>query len=142
MKENLIMGNKHYFNKEIAYPLIMAYRLGYDCENEIEEYDFLKELFDFLLTELNARIDGASYLLEEVKVGENIDDALFENDDKFILDDFDEEEIKFDDNCQLIAIKRLKALQTFKEAIDILFNMFYNRNVKDLEKLVIDNQRR
>ena len=65
-----------------------------------------------------------------------------ENEDKFILEDFDDDEVIYDDNCQLIAIKRLKALQTFKEAIDILNNMFYNKNIKDLEKLVIDNQRR
>lgn len=129
------MSNKYYFDKEIAYPLNLVYRLGFE-EIAIEEFDFLKELFNFLLLELNGRINGATYLLEEVKIGDKINMDLIEDEDRYIFEDMDEDEIIFSEECQTIAYQRLKALQTFRDSIDILYNMFYDKNIKDLENLV------
>ena len=132
---------KYYFNKEIAYPFNLVYRVGYEAE-KIEDYDFLKDLFDSLLLELNGRINGANYLSDNMKVGDQIDLELIEEEDISIFNDEYTEEINFNEECQLIAVKRLKALQTFRDSIEILYRMFYNADVKDLEKLVKENARR
>lgn len=137
------MSNKYYFDKEIAYPFNLVYRLEYG-EEKIENTDFLKELFDFNIFELDGRINGATHLLEEVKVGEPIDMSLIEEEDLHIFADIGEDYEDgaiFDENCQAITVKRLKALKTFRDSLEILRNMFYNKDIADLEKLVKENGR-
>ena len=137
------MSNKYYFDKEIAFPFNLVYKLGMG-EAEIEKNDFLKELFNFTLWALNGRINGATYLLEEAKIGEPIDMGLIEAEDMYIFEgyeDCDFDAIIYNEECQAIAIKRLKALETFRDAIEILNNMFYKKDFEDLEKLVQANGR-
>lgn len=133
---------KYYANREMAVPFNLVYRIGME-KDSIENNDFLEELFKGLLLEIDGRMTGDLRLLEK-EIDSPLDMDFIEEEDKSIFDrlDIEEEEIIFNKNCRLIAKKRLEALQTFGDAIEIVYKMFYNSNQKELEKLVKDFQRR
>lgn len=134
--------NKYYANREIAFPFNLVYGMGMD-KDSIENKDFLEELFNGVLLEIDGRMTGNHILLEN-EIGYPLDMDNVEIVDKYIFDrlDIGEEEIIFDENCKLIVEKRLEALKTFGDAIELVYKMFYNSHQKELEKLVKDFQRR
>ena len=128
----------NYADKEMALPFDLVYRLGYD-RHSIDRKDFLEELFKGLLFEMSSRMSGAKLLLNE-DVGSKLDkDSIGDVD--FISEDIDADDIIFNKECQIIALKRFEALQTFHDAIMILYKMFYNSNLKDLENLIQKHER-
>jgi len=133
--------NKYYANREKAFPFLLVYRMGME-EDSIEYKDFLEELFKGLLLEIDGRITGGNILLED-GIGSPLDMDYIEDEDKVSIDkiNLEADEIIFDERCKLIVEKRLKALRTFGDAIEIVYNMFYNSNQKELEKLVKEFQR-
>ena len=133
---------KYYANREKAVPFNLVYRMGMERDS-IEHKDFLEELFKGLLLEIDGRMTGDHQLLEN-GIGSPLDMDCIEDEDKLTFDkiNLEEEEIIFDERCKLITEKRLKALQTFGDAIEIVYKMFYNSNQKELEDLVKEFQRR
>ena len=134
--------NKYYANREIAVPFNLFYRIGLEKES-IENKDFLEELFRGLLLEIDGRVTG-DYLLLEKEIGSPLDMDYIEDEDKRLFDnlEIEEDKIIFNETCKLIVEKRLEALNTFGDAIELVYKMFYNSNQKELENLVKEFQRR
>ena len=130
---------KYYADKERAFPFNLVYNVEMN-KLSIEQKDFLEDLFKNLLLEIDGRITG-NYLLLEKEIGSPLDMDSLEEEDLHLFENC-EEEIIYDEKCKLIVKKRIKALATFGEAIELLYKMFYNTNQKELENLIKDFQRR
>ena len=126
--------NKYYANKEIAFPFRMVYELGHEKES-IEKNDYLQDLFNQILFETESRITGAELLLKK-QLDSKMDTEIFEPEDESIfIADSDADELIFNEECQLIAQKRLEALTVFYEAINNVYELFYNNNISKLKRL-------
>ena len=104
--------NKYYANKEMAYPFDVINRLEYEKE-DIEQRNFLDDLFKSLLLEIDGRMIGAN-LLCEMSIGDVLDSSCVESEDEHILD----YSLIIDGRVLLMAKKRLDALKTFYDAIN------------------------
>lgn len=126
--------NKYYANKEMVLPFTLIHRLEYEKE-DIEQRDFLNELFQSLLLEIDGRMTGAS-LLSEMAIGDVLDSACVEDEDwnlyNSILLENDLDKLIVDEDVLLVTKKRLDAFKTF---YDIIKNAYHEY----AEKVVIDN---
>ena len=139
--------NKLYASKESVEPFNLVYRLGYEKES-IDGTDFLDGLFKSTLLEIGGRITGAELLLNN-KIGAVIDPEIAGEDTAAysllldIVSEIDDEngagDLIFNENCKLIAEKRLKALKTYYDAIDNLHKLFYNPNLAALKRMAESN---
>lgn len=112
--------NKYYANKEMAYPFDVINRLEYEKE-DIEKRNFLDDLFQSLLLEIDGRMIGAN-LLCEMAIGDVLDSSCVEDEDMYIYDivscEKDLDKLIVDEKVLLMAKKRLDALKTFYDAIN------------------------
>ena len=126
--------NKYYANKEMVLPFTLIHRFEYEKE-DIEQRDFLNELFQSLLLEIDGRMTGAS-LLGEMAIGDVLDSACVEDEDwnlyNSILLENDLDKLIVDEDVLLVTKKRLDAFKTF---YDIIKNAYHEY----AEKVVIDN---
>ena len=111
--------NKYYANREMVYPFCVINRLEYEKE-DIEQRNFLNDLFQSLLLEIDSRMVGAS-LLSEMAIGDVLDSDFVESEDEYTIDailcENDLDEIIIDEKVLLMAKKRLDAFKTFYDAI-------------------------
>ena len=130
--------NKYYANKEMALPFRFVYDLDHEKESIIQE-DYLRDLFRHVLFETESRITGAELLLEK-EVGSIMDINEFEDNDYNLFLEYEPEDIIYDESCQLIARKRLEALKVFHDAINDVYDLFYNNGdtLKDLDRISKD----
>lgn len=111
--------NKYYADREIIYPFRIIHRLDYE-KKDIERNDFLNELFQSLLLEIDGRMTGAT-LLSEMAIGDVVESDLVEDEDwnfyQSILLEMDSNKLVVDENVLLIAKKRFDAFKTFHDII-------------------------
>ena len=122
----VIYLNKYYANREMAYPFTVINQEDYEKES-IEQRNFINELFESLLLEIDGRLSGAS-LLCEMCAGDVLDSSYVENEDFYlyevILCEKDLNELIIDEDVLLIAKKRVDAFKTFYDAIDKAYKDF------------------
>ena len=111
--------NKYYANKEMVFPFKIVNQSEYE-KVDIEQRNFLNELFESLLLEIDGRMVGAS-LLSEMAIGDELDSNCVEDEDwsiyTTILCEKDLDKLVVDEDVLLIAKKRLDAFKTFHDAI-------------------------
>lgn len=112
--------NKYYSNKEMVLPFTLVNQSEYEKE-DIEQRNFLNELFESLLVEIDGRMIGAN-LLCVMKIGDVLESNLVEDEDYYIYNviqqEKDVDELIVDEDVLLIAKKRLDALKPFYDAIN------------------------
>ncbi len=120
--------NKYYANREMVYPFTVINQLEYEKE-DIEQRNFLNELFESLLLEINGRMVGAS-LLSEMATGDVLDSDVVEDEDYYIYDVIlqqkDADKLVIDEDVLLLAKKRLDAFNTFHDVINKAYKDFIN----------------
>lgn len=111
--------NKYYSNKEMVFPFMIVNQSEYEKE-DVEQRDFLNELFESLLLEIDGRMTGAT-LLSEMAIGDVVESDFVEDEDYHIYNliscEKDLDELIVDEDVLLIAKKRLRAFKTFHDAI-------------------------
>lgn len=125
--------NKYYANKEMVYPFIVINQLEYEKE-DIEQRNFLNELFGTLLLEIDGRMVGAN-LLCEMATGDVLDSACVEDEDYYIYhviqQEKDADKLIVDEDVLLIAKKRLDAFKTFHDVINKAYQDFIDASGDD-----------
>ena len=113
----------------MVYPFTLINQMEYEKE-DIEQRNFLTDLFGSLLLEIDGRIIGAS-LLSEMAIGDELDSDYVEDEDFYLYDviqcEKDLDKLIVDEDVLLIAKKRLDAFKTFYGAINKAYQeVIYN----------------
>lgn len=113
----------------MVFPFTLIYNLELE-KDDIEQRNFVTDLFGSLLLEIEGRMIGAS-LLCEMAIGDELDSDLVEDEDwnnyTSILTENDLDKLIVDEDVLLIAKKRLDAFKTFYGAINKAYQeVIYN----------------